>query len=320
MTQDEKLIYLNEIVKNNFTSEYKGPLILYKYRPFDEYTFEMLDNDYIFLCPAEKEDDETECLTTTNLNEMLDPKTGNLSKKYLNKIVSLIKPSSTDKNYEIAKDKVFEIADKEGTNPIIFNKDFAIELKKMAPEGTDVGPIIKAIENIPEMLNKPEMSKTLEPAFKLAIDARKKIGICSLAETNNIDYMWKNYAQESSGYCIEYDLNDYELVKNILPVIYQDERETNIIVQFTGTMLGLLICAISKGSIPADASHFIRLFLTKYKKWEYQNEWRYIGSANDKPKAPKVKTIYLGKNVTAENEIEMRKYAALKSIPVIKLN
>ena len=320
MTQEEKIKYLSEIVKSNFKNDYKGLSILYKYRPFDKYTYDMLKNDYIFLCPAEKEDDETECLTTTNLEEMINPNTGNLSKEYLNKVVSLIKPSTSDEKYKIAENKIFEIAQKEGTNQIIFNKDFADALQKMAPENVDVTPIVKAIESIPEMINKPEISKVLEPAFKLALDARKKIGICSLAETNDIDYMWKNYAQNSSGYCIEYDLRGYELAKNILPVIYQDERETNIIIQFTGTMLGLFISAISNGLIPADASHFIRLFLTKYMKWEYQKEWRYLGTANDKPKAPKVKTIYLGKNVTADNEKKMREYAAANHISVIKLD
>lgn len=66
-TKNWHLQYLSEIVKSNFKNEYNGPIILYKYRPFDEHTFEILENDYIFLCPAEKEDDETECLTTTNL-------------------------------------------------------------------------------------------------------------------------------------------------------------------------------------------------------------------------------------------------------------
>lgn len=56
-----------------------------------------------------------------------------------------------------------------------------------------------------------------------------------------------------------------------------------------------MITGFSNGQIQADSSHFIRLFLTKYKKWEYQKEWRFIGHANDKPKSPKTKCIYLGK-------------------------
>ena len=81
-----------------------------------------------------------------------------------------------------------------------------------------------------------------------------------------------------------------------------------------------MITGFSNGLIQADSSHFIRLFLTKYKKWEYQKEWRFLGHANEKPKAPKIKTIYLGKNVSAENEKKIRKYANLNNIIIKKLS
>lgn len=81
-----------------------------------------------------------------------------------------------------------------------------------------------------------------------------------------------------------------------------------------------MITDFSNGQIQVDSSHFIRLFLTKYKKWEYQKEWRFLGYANDKPKAPKIKTIYLGKNVTAKNEKKIREYADLNNIGIKKLD
>lgn len=198
--------------------------------------------------------------------------------------------------------------------------DLALELQEMAPPGVNVAPLVNWIVNIPEMLDKPEISSKLKPLFMIAYNARKETGICSLAESNDIDYMWDNYAAKSTGYCIEYDLSDYELAKNVLPVIYQDERETNIIMQLVGSFIGQMITGFSNGLIQADSSHFIRLFLTKYKKWEYQKEWRFLGHANEKPKAPKIKTIYLGKNVSAENEKKIRKYANLNNIIIKKLS
>ena len=73
-------------------------------------------------------------------------------------------------------------------------------------------------------------------------------------------------------------------------------------MQLVGSFIGQMITGFSNGQIQADSSHFIRLFLTKYKKWEYQKEWRFIGHANDKPKSPKIKCIYLGKSISKENE------------------
>lgn len=151
----------------------------------------------------------------------------------------------------------------------------------------------------------------------LAINARQKIGICSLSENNDSEYMWKNYAADSSGYCIEYDMEHYEGNKDILPVIYQDERETNIIIQLAGSFIGQMITGFSNGQIAADKSHFIRLFLTKYKKWEYQNEWRLIGEANEKPTAPRIKRIILGNNITLDNERAIRYFAERSGIEVV---
>lgn len=320
MTNDEKIAYLNQIMFSKFGIDYKGPKLLYKYRPFDEYTFDMLENEYIFLCPAEKEDDETECLTTVDFDRLVDLTTNNLKRECVNQIIDLIRPYSTEESYGIIKNKILAITRKDGTVPANFMLDLSLELQEMAPPGVNIAPLVNWIVNIPEMLEKSEISEQIKQLFMIACNARKETGICSLAESNNIDYMWDNYAADSTGYCIEYDLSDYKLAKNVLPVIYQDKRENNIIIQLVGSFIGQMITDFSNGQIQVDSSHFIRLFLTKYKKWEYQKEWRFLGYANDKPKAPKIKTIYLGKNVTAKNEKKIREYADLNNIGIKKLD
>lgn len=320
MTNDEKIAYLNQIMFSKFGIDYKGPKLLYKYRPFDEYTFDMLENEYIFLCPAEKEDDETECLTTVDFDRLVDLTTNNLKRECVNQIIDLIRPYSTEASYGIIKNKILAITRKDGTVPANFMLDLSLELQEIAPPSVNIAPLVNWIVNIPEMLEKSEISKQIKQLFMIACNARKETGICSLAESNNIDYMWDNYAADSTGYCIEYDLSDYKLAKNVLPVIYQDKRENNIIIQLVGSFIGQMITDFSNGQIQVDSSHFIRLFLTKYKKWEYQKEWRFLGYANDKPKAPKIKTIYLGKNVTAKNEKKIREYADLNNIGIKKLD
>ena len=321
MTNEDKIAYLNQIIYSKFGIDYKGPKLLYKYRPFDKYTFDMFENDYIFLCSAEKEDDETECVTTVDFDIIADLETNNLKNECVNQIIDMIKPYSSEENYEIVKNMILAITRKDGTVPANLMLDLSLELQEMYHEYKEIiTSLVNWIVSIPEILDKPEISNQLKPLFMTAYNARKETGICSLAESNDIDYMWKNYAADSTGYCVEYDLSDYELAKNVLPVIYQDERETNIIIQLVGSFIGQIITGFSNGQIQADASHFIRLFLTKYKKWEYQKEWRFIGKPYDKPKAPKIKTIYLGKNVSAENEQQINNYAALNNIAVIKFD
>lgn len=319
MTNEEKIAYLNQIIYSKLSIDYKGPSLLYKYRPFDEYTFDMFENDYIFLCPAEKEDDETECVTTVDFDRIADLETNNLKSECVNQIIDMLKPYSSDENYEIAKNKILAITRKDGTVPANFMLDLSLELQEMAPEYKDIiAPLVNWIVNIPKMLDKPEISSQLKPLFMTAYNARKETGICSLAESNNIDHMWKKYAADSTGYCVEYDLSDYELAKNVLPIIYQDERETNIIIQLVGSFIGQIITGFSNGQIQADASCFIRLFLTKYKKWEYQKEWRFIGKSYDKPKSPKITRIFLGSKVSESNKCQIKEYAKSRNIEVVE--
>ena len=317
MTNANKIIYLNQIMFGKAKLKYNGPTLLYKYRPFDKYSFDMLENEYLYLCPAEKEDDETECMTTVDFERLIDLKTNNLKRECVNQIIELIRPYSNEETYENAKNKILAITRKNGTVPANFMLDLSLELQEMAPEYKEIiVQLVNWIVEIPEMLDKPEISSQLEPLFLTAYNARKETGICSFAESKDIDYMWENYANGYSGYCIEYDLSEYELAKNVLPVIYQNDRETNIIMQLVGSFIGQMITGFSNGQIQADSSHFIRLFLTKYKKWEYQKEWRFIGQANDKPKSPKIKCIYLGKSISKENEKAITEFALNHNIEI----
>ncbi len=86
----DKIEYLNSRIYSNNNLPYGGPRFLYKYRPFDKYSFDMLENEYLYLCPAEKEDDETECMTTVDFERLIDLKTNNLKRECVNQIIELI--------------------------------------------------------------------------------------------------------------------------------------------------------------------------------------------------------------------------------------
>lgn len=276
----------------------------------------MLENEYVYLCPAEKLDDPTECATTVDIERLIDLENNNLKWECVSQIISLLKPYMSEENFEVARSKILMICNGNGTVRPHLMLDIVHELQEMVSSEVNVAPFVNWIVNIPEKLDDPEIKEQLQPAVALAYNARREMGICSLAPSSDIDYMWKNYADDLKGYCVEYDVSEYELNKEILPVIYQDERQTNIIVQLVGSLIGQLITGISHGEIRADATQFLRLFLTKYKKWEYQQEWRLIGHAGDKPKAPKVKAIYLGKNMSPENKNKLVEFAIEHNIEI----
>jgi Protein of unknown function (DUF2971). len=318
--KNEVIQYLNSYMNQEGNAKYQGPDSLFKYRPFDEFTFDMLENNYLYLCPVEKLDDKTECDARLDLNRLMDLETNNLKRECVEQIIQMIRPYTSIENYEEAKSRIQRIAYANGMVRRHFMLDLSKELQNLVPD-FDFSQFINYIVNIPEKMDDPSIRPEIEKLISMALNAKKDMGLCSLSESPNIEEMWKNYyAGDENGYCIEYDVSNYEFNKNILPVIYEDKRETNIIIQIVATFLNQMIFGMSNGQIETDKTQYIRLYLTKNKKWEYQREWRLIGAAGEKPVAPKINAIYLGKNVSQENKIKMIEYCKKMDIQLIERN
>ena len=113
-------------------------------------------------------------------------------------------------------------------------------------------------------------------------------------------------------------MSDYSYNDAIFPVVYDDERANNIVMTIVSDFIAQAIYGISSGQLKADRSNYIRMFLTKETKWSYQKEWRIIGDGNTRIQAPKIKTIYLGENVSKENRDAMLQYCADHNISCIQ--
>lgn len=120
----DKISYLNKAISEGKSFIYCGPNYLYKYRPFDEHTFDMLQNKYIFLCPAEKEDDETECITTINIRDYYELKTNNLKRICVEQIIEMIKPYCSQDVFEDVKQKILGCVLNDGT----IRRNFLLDL------------------------------------------------------------------------------------------------------------------------------------------------------------------------------------------------
>lgn len=278
-----------------------APLFLYKYRPFDGFALDMLEKGYMYLCPAEKLDDPSECTADFSVQDFYHLETGLIKFKCIEMILEQIKPYTTEENLQRVRNIVFRVATPSGMVRRNFLLDASCEIQDLVPE-VDTAPLINFLGSIPEKFDDPKIKEQLEKLLALAYHARQGMGICSLSALKNKNEMWQNYADDEKGYCIEYDLRGYENVNLLFPVVYQDNRETNIVTNMVAAFIGQMIVGMSYGQIAADRSQFMRMFLTKDTKWAYQKEWRLLGDANDKLPAPTVHAVYLGKNMTDQNK------------------
>lgn len=294
------------------------PQFLYKYRPFDKFTFDMLDKGYVYLCPANLLDDPSECTVDFSWRENYDEKREELTANTLDFILNLIKPYSAIENSQIAEDALKDIKTPDG----FIKKDYLQQLSPVLQQlgsGQNTDFVMSIIKTMTDSFDKPEVHKYIEKKLGLAFGARESMGICSLSELKESEDMWQNYASNSTGYCIEYDMRQYKHLPLLYPVVYKDLRETNIVRILIAEIIGEVIRTFSQGKLNADRSQYVQLFLTKDTKWAYQKEWRILGDACQQLAAPKINSIILGKNMREEDKSKMITYCKSHDI-VVNLN
>ena len=294
------------------------PEHLYKYRPFDKYAFDMLEKEELFLCRAENLDDKSECMATLSLDNY-QKSADQLSFEVVEKILEFLRPFCTPENYAKAKGIVYRTVNRDGTVRPNYLMDAFPDLQALVPS-VNVAPIITMLVAGRKELQRPENEEKGQKMIALAYKARQEMGICSLSVLPDSEDLWTRYAEKGAGYCVQYEItNDYKYISDIYPVVYVNQRNTDIFYSILYSMLGQYVYKLSDGRINPDKSQYIRLFLTKDKtEWGQQEEWRILGNANELIEAPKITSVRLGKNVSKENREKMEKFCSKRGILLLQ--
>ena len=144
---------------------------------------------------------------------------------------------------------------------------------------------------------------------------RNSLNVCSFTENKDNLVMWSHYANNHSGFCIEYDLSKIErenkLIEYLLPVIYTEnifEMTENLSRQLKGKSVGNIMLLSP---------------LYKYKDWSYEKEWRLVltdlKKTIDEFNMPKPKAIYLGTKISEDNKKNIIQIVKSKSINVYQM-
>lgn len=169
------------------------PDTLFKYRPLSENTLNCLENDSVWISPADKQNDPFES--------------------------SL---SFSDKEYAMT---IFTNPNFKSDFKIIYNQD--ISNKEVQEIINNTEPKKKFIE-ICKLKN---INRKYDDEFdfgKIIADSkikelRKKIMLSSFSERNDSILMWSHYSDNHKGICIEYDFKeDEDIVDAIEPTFYSE--------------------------------------------------------------------------------------------------
>lgn len=328
MTNDEKVKYLNEsfdilsmkvqgksvdkkILDLHFN---KRPKSLYKYRNFSEYAWDSLENNYIYLASANKMDDPFECSVNFDFSKLYDENSDSLQKEMVDYIIAEVIQYCSENERDNIKNIIYSYAKKD------FTINNAKALSKLMLENNCISNVslssaLNIIENFPEQIQSVATKEKVVSLLEKTKNLRKDIGMYSLSEDRDNQVMWAMYADNYKGFCIEYDFeNEIKLAFDTLPVIYQRNRNNNVLRLIVATFLGAIVSQLSQEEIFTDKTQYLSLFLAKHFEWAFQNEWRVIGGADSYLPAPKIKAIYLGKNCAIENRNKIVKFAKRKAL------
>lgn len=330
MNNKEKRKYISDLLifqSTPFLSEFetrrdflkKTPTILYKYRPFDKYAYEMIEKDYAYLAPVKGLDDPFDCLNDFTINDFYNEKTHKITPKALDFIIKLVCPNGIQNlSVEEVKKLALQCIKEDGV-------DYEKVPKIVETNGfttiTEIHPFFTVLSAFNENFKRVMESAQLYEFAKSAMSPGERVGICSLSEKRDNKVMWSLYGSNYTGYCIEYDVpKRQEVTLNLCPVIYTKRNNNRFIEKMTEYAMSSFLSTVTNGHLKGNIGALMELFCTKDTDWSYQSEWRLIANAGGQFKYLKIKAIYLGFKVSKTNENKMKKYSKKYKFDLYKMD
>jgi len=138
---------------------------------------------------------------------------------------------------------------------------------------------------------KSDSSEVIEQ-LEIIKDYKNKLGIYSLSTNPKDELLWAHYSSSHKGFCIEYDLEKLEQHAIGAPPIKK------LSVDYKKLPQSITVKDISNDSL------LIKLFSTKSKRWEYEEEIRLIFASFGLKKYHEstLSSIYFGINMSASDK------------------
>lgn len=290
--EDLNIEYIMELKRKNI------PKKLFKYRNVNEYSKQNLKTDTVW------------CTNAANFNDPYDSSLCfSFDDNFMDSVlIESIQQSINENPQNHLSDMNIDML-KNSKNPMRFL------LEHGALKDPDVSPeMVDKLESFFKEFGKKEI-KNMNKEFNRGLKNGYKI--CSFSERVDSILMWSHYAENHTGFVMEYSFSDLpskEIIPRLLwPVLY-DDKLYNISSQFTELR--------NNGSL--NNFHAQIAAMHKAKDWSYENEWRLILplSPSDPPqnyKVPIPKGVYLGSLMSDKHKSEIKEIAEEKGIPVYQM-
>lgn len=349
MTRKERLI---EIIKSNyhnreiiesysFTNDLLMerleliPKKLYKYREYNDYNIDSLENDYIWFSPPSECDDDFDCTVHYDLAKQFSQIKEFVFSHIDDFILLFITIALKNRNIKnkFTKEQIKSIREACFSSEGVIIKEKAKEYLVLHGEDESLKLVETVMSKIKGCLN--DNTEDFEHVALMLMDVingindhtRKKTMIYCLCETYKNEALWSKYAKENTGYCIEYsfesikhkDKSDIKNLFYLMPVYYGKKKEYKIVSFFEdGMNKHLFKNDIDNGYSEDDIIELNVQLQTKNYSWSWQKEWRIAlkFENNNRQPFPFISKIILGCNAKDELKEKLINICKLKKIPL----
>lgn len=229
----------------------KDPKTFYKYRAFNTTTLDALCHDTVFYANPGSFNDPLDCNPTIECDSPIE----DLRKLLTFQIRHRVKAEILS-NLKLARVKDQSASEHARRKSCLLAKQ---ELEYIAYNATD--PYYEAGVAEAE-------SRLLVQEIERELDRYYQRGVCALSTTYSSPLLWSHYGDQHKGLCVGYGVNR-EPVPKLNKVVYGGSRSIK-----TST----LIRAFIEGDVHAQSDLDRDVLLRKAKGWNYEREWRLIGT------------------------------------------
>ncbi len=301
-------LFINDSFKINELKSLVPPSF-FKFRKFDKYTFDMIDNNYVYLADAKNLDDPFDCLTTSDINEIIDKSSNKLTESMFNFIIDILCKSPVFKNEQANEGNV-----KKNIRQLLLGGGANINIAK--DQANYIKSVLKEFNTRFENFN--NQPRFIEALLKLA-EAKDNLKVCSLTTQRDNKVLWSLYANTYKGYCVEYEIPEIDDISILLPVLYKRKKNFNIVKALTQFHLESIINKDVKNKSYINMACLAELICSKDIDWKYQDERRILTLLSNRCDKLKIKAIYLGFDVSKRNEQRVMKRAMKLKFNVRKM-